>query len=281
MEAGSKSFISAFWRKQYALPVEHGAWVWLLGPFALGVAAAGRLTAGLLPLLGAALAVFVLRQPVTIAVKAVSGRRTRQQFWPALAWAVVYTFIATALLSPLLLGGQGRLLWLGVPGLLVFGWHLRLVQQRRERRRPGVEILAAGALALSAPAAYWVAGGASNWIGLLLWGIGWFQAAASIVHVYLRLEQRQRSEPPPLRTRLAEGTRSLAYHGFNLGASLMLATVLGLSWLLPMAFLLTGLDALDGVLRPATGARPAAIGMRQLLASAGFFTLASAAFLLG
>jgi hypothetical protein len=35
------------------------------------------------------------------------------------------------------------------------------------------------------------------------------------------------------------------------------------------------------VLRPATGARPAAIGMRQLLASAGFFTLASAAFLLG
>jgi hypothetical protein len=61
----------------------------------------------------------------------------------------------------------------------------------------------------------------------------------------------------------------------------MLATVLGLSWLLPMAFLLTGLDALDGVLRPATGARPAAIGMRQLLASAGFFTLASAAFLLG
>ena len=268
----------AYLRKHYALPAEHGAWIWLLGPLVLGAAAARRFSPDLLLLLGAGLAVFLLRQPLTLAVKSLSGRRGGDQLQPALAWATAYGLAAIVFLLPLVLRGHARLLWLGLPGLAVFGLHLRLVSQRRERRQPGVEILAAGALALGAPAAYWVAGGPSTGVALLLWLIAWFQAAASIVHVYLRLVQRDWAPAQPIGVRLHRGARSLAYHGFNLIASLAIAGQTGGGWLLPAAFLLTAADSFDGVLRPAAGARPAAIGLRQLLVSSLFYLLSSASF---
>lgn len=261
------------WRKHYALPAEHGAWIWWIGPLLIGAAAGGE-PGPLLGLLGlTALCAFLLRQPATLAVKALSGRRTRDELRPALIWSAIYTGLVLTGVALLVGAGQGRLLLLAVPGVLIFSWHLWLVSRRRERKQPGVEIIAAGAMALSAPAAYWVSGGGSDPEAWLLWALTWLQSAGSIVHVHLRLEQRNLEQVPEMGTRLQMGLRSLMYNGFNQLASLGLAFAGGVPALVPVAFGVTFLDALQGILRPAVGARPRRIGLRQLFISSVFVLL--------
>jgi hypothetical protein len=265
-------------RRHYALPAEHGAWIWLFGPFILGWAAGSGLGIDLALLLGAGLAAFLLRQPATILVKVAAGRRGAHQRLPALVWTSIYASISLLLLCVLLLRGHHRLLVLGIPGFLVFAWHLWLVHRRQERGQMGIEIVAAGVLALMAPAAYWVSGGQGPLTSVILWLVSWFQASASIVHVYLRLTQRQWESTPTLWRRARMGLRSLSYSLFNWLGSMFLSTRLGISLGLPLAFTLQLLDVLDGVFRPAVGHRPATIGLRQLLFSALFFVLSGLAF---
>jgi hypothetical protein len=268
------------WRKYYALPAEHGAWIWWIGPLLIGAAAGGELKP-LLVLLGlTALSAFLLRQPATITVKALSGRRTRDELRPALIWSAIYAVLTGVGVALLVSAGQGRLLLLAIPGVLIFSWHLWLVSRRQERQRPGVEILGAGALALTAPAAYWVSGGGSDRVAWLLWGLTWFQSAASIVHVHLRLEQRHLELMPGITSRLRMGRRSLIYNGFNQVASLTLALTGWVSPLVPIAFGVTLLDALQGILRPAVGTPPRRIGLRQLLISSAFVLAMVLAYLL-
>ena len=83
--------------------------------------------------------------------------------------------------------GFGYLLYLAIPGVFVFAWYLVLLSRRAERRQWLVEILAAGALALNAPAAMWIGLGVPDPSGWLLWALVWAQSAASIVYTYLRL----------------------------------------------------------------------------------------------
>src|SRR3990172_5304403 len=98
------------WRRHYALPAEHGSWIWLLGPLAVGIAAARRLTPDLAPLALAALAAFLLRQPATVAVKVLSGRRAREDLEPALAWLAGYALLGGLALAWLVRAGHGQLL---------------------------------------------------------------------------------------------------------------------------------------------------------------------------
>jgi hypothetical protein len=58
-----------------ALPTDHGAWVFLLSPLLIGLYAGGRFTLASGALVVAALAAFLLRQPVTILIKVVIGVR--------------------------------------------------------------------------------------------------------------------------------------------------------------------------------------------------------------
>ena len=267
------------WRRHYALPAEHGSWIWLLGPLAVGIAAARRLTPDLVPLGLAALAAFLLRQPVTLAVKGLSGRRAREDLKPALAWMAGYSLLAALALAWLLRAGHGRLLALALPGVPVFAWHLWLVGRRRERGQPGVEIVAAGTLALAAPAAYWTAGGESTGVGWILWLLTWLQAAASIVYIHLRLEQRGWEQLPSGSQRWRPGARALAYAGFNLLACSLLS---GIGWappLAPWAFALSLAETLQGIVRPAVGVPPRAIGLRQLGSSALFLLMLGLAYL--
>lgn len=266
--------IRSLLRKHYALPSEHGAWVWLAGPFALGAAAGPSASPDLLLLALAGVSAFLLRQPVSIVVKVLSGRRGRQQLVPGLIWSAGYALLCAGLLLILWNRGHSRVLLLAVPGAPVFIWHLWLVRGRQERDRPGVEIVAAGVLALMAPAAYWVSTGDSALIGWLLWGISWFHSAGSIVGVHLRLRQRRLEGLPPIATRLQMGWRSLAYHLFNLAAALTLSLLVDLPPLVLGGYAVTLVDALEGALRPAMGARPGAIGRRQLVVSAAFYLLA-------
>ena len=226
-------------------------------------------------LLLAGLAVFLLRQPTTILVKALAGRRHQREIMPALIWMGIYAALAALTLLPLLEAGYSRLPLLALPGVPVFGWHLYLVSRRAERRRPGVEIVAVGVLSLMAPAAYWVAGGTSDQTALVLWALCWFQSAASIVFIHLRLNQRQLEAIPPVPARFRQGWRSLAYSLFNLIGGALLFFLLDYPPHIPAAFAILFLDNLHGVLVPAIGHRPARIGIRQLIFSLIFFAVSS------
>ncbi len=267
-------------RRHQFLPAEHGAWIWWIGPLLIGLAAA-RSAPPEAALLGfAVLAGFLLRQPSAIAMKVMSGRRARSDLGPALVWIVVDSAALLALTVGLAALGHSRILILAVPGLAVFGWHLYLISRREERGQMGIELVGAGVLALAAPAAYWVAGGSRDSLAWVLWLLCWLQSAASIVLVYLRLEQRRLPAAPPLRITLRRGARAIAYHLFNLALAVGLAAAGLAHWWFAGGFLLMAVDLAQGLASPPVGQRPTRIGVRQLAASSLFTILAAAGFLL-
>lgn len=259
-------------RKYIVLPTDHGSWVFLFCPLSIGLFAGGSWSIATLLLILAATAAFLVRQPVTILVKIFSRRRSRTDLFAAWFWTFVFSLMGCLALIGLVQAGYGYLLLLAIPGIPVFGWHLYLVSGRAERRQMGVEVVASGVLALSAPAALWVAMGEPTVIGWGLWGLIWLQSAASIVYAYLRLEQRNLGAAPALSTRIVMGRRALLYTTFNL----ILVGALSISGVLPpLIFLPYGLQWVEtfwGTLRPAIGLRPTRIGIRQLVVSS-LFTL--------
>ncbi|MEW6094570.1 MAG: YwiC-like family protein [Chloroflexota bacterium] len=259
--------------RHIAIPQDHGSWVFILSPLIIGIFAGGDFTLASFFLVLAAMAVFMIRQPVTVAVKAYSGRRPRTDLPAARFWILVYSAVALAALTGLILQGFLDILYLAVPGAPVFAWHLYLVNRRAERKQAGVEILATGVLALAAPAAYWVGKGVYDPLGWALWLLTWLQSAASIVHAYLRLEQRGLPEVPLRPVRWQMGRRALLYTTFNL----ILSLITGLAGFLPrfifVPFLLQWLETLWGITQPAVGVKPTRIGLRQLLVSTLFTIL--------
>ena len=259
-------------QKHIAIPQDHGSWVFLLSPLLIGLFAAQAFSAASLALVITAMAAFLIRQPLTVAVKVYSGRRPKNDLPAAQFWLAIYGITGLASASVLLFLGYAMLAWLAIPAVPVFAWHLWLVSKREERRQAGVEIMATGVLALSAPAAFWIGQNAYDPLGWILWILTWFQSAASIVYAYLRLEQREWRSVPTLDRRFQAGWRALAYTGMNLGLSAVLGflgLIPGLVW---MAFLLQFAETLFGTMQPAVGAKPVQIGMRQLIVSS-LFTL--------
>ncbi|NPV75663.1 MAG: YwiC-like family protein [Anaerolineae bacterium] len=258
------------WQRHIAIPAEHGSWVFLFSPLLIGLFLGGRVGAGSLLLTLAILAGFLIRQPVTIMVKAYSGRRPRSELAPARFWAVLYGVLGGIAVFWLVILGHSYVLWMVVPAIPVFGWHLWLVSRRAERKKPGVEIVASGVLALSAPAAYWVGLGGYSPAGWLIWGLCWLQAAGSIVYAYLRLEQRGLKQGLSVSDRIRLGKRSLMYNTFSLLLSIGFSFAHLVPTLLPLAFGVQWLETLWGVLNPAIGAKPTQIGIRQLAVSSLF-----------
>lgn len=263
------SLQNALRARQAALPNEHGAWVFLLSPLAIGLAAGGMRPASLLLVL-AALAAFLARQPVTLAVKALSGRRPRRELAPAALWLGIYGLVGLAAAGALVGLGYAYLLWLLLPAVPVFAWHLWLVGRRAERRQMLVEIVASGVLALGAPAAYWVGRGQADPAGWLLWGLAWLQVTGTILHAYLRLEQRALKQMPTRSESLRMGKGALIYNLVALAGVAGLALARVVSPLLPLAYLIQPLEVAFGILRPAVGVLPKAIGIRQLIVSVLF-----------
>ncbi len=258
-------------KKQIALPQDHGSWVFILSPLLVGSFAGGSFNRSILYLAIAAMSAFMLRQPMTIAVKAYSGRRPKTDLPAARFWLLVYGLIAALALIGLILEGFGYILYLAVPGAPVFAWHLWLVSRRAERRQAGVEVIATGVLSLSAPAAYWVGLHEYDPAGWWLWALTWMQSAASIVYAYLRLGQREMSQEQASAWRRGDwirmGGRALLYTSFNL----VICAAAGFSDLVPklvfIPFLLQWLETIWGVLNPAIGWKPTRIGIRQLIVS--------------
>lgn len=254
-------------RKQVYLPQDHGSWVFLFSPLLIGLFAGGRLTTASLFLVIAAIAAFLVRQPITIAVKVWTGRRARTDLPSAFFWIATYGVILFLALTGLVLTGYGYVLFLAVPGVPVFAWHLWLVSKREERRQVNVEIIATGVLALAATAAYWVGIGQVDPMGWWLWVLTWLQSAASIVYAYLRLEQRDLEQIPSQSELWKMGCRAFAYTTFNL----VFSFALGVSSILPvfifLPYLLQWVETVWGILRPAIKWKPTRIGIRQLIVS--------------
>jgi len=264
---------SSLFRKHIAIPQDHGSWVFILSPLLIGLFAGDRFTPASINLIVAAMGVFLLRQPVSMAVKAYAGRRARTDLPAARFWMLVYGIIIFLALAGLIADGFTHILYLSIPGVPVFIWHLYLVSKRAERKQEGVDILATGALALAAPAAYWIGQGGYDLMGWALWLLTWLQSAASIVYAYLRLEQRGQAESLERSESWKMGKRALQYTSFNLGLNL----ILGWSELIPrwifLPYLLQWLETVWGITHPATGWKPTAIGIRQLIVSTLFTIL--------
>lgn len=268
----AESFSKKYLRRHIALPNEHGAWVFLLSPLLIGLATGGNLNIASLYLVITVLAAFLLRQPITIAVKAYSGRRSRRDLPAARLWIIVYGIIALLGVINLVLEGYAYILVLAIPGIPVFIWHLYLVSKRAERRQVGVEIVGSGVLALAAPAAYWIGVGSSVPVGWWLFILTWLQSAASIVYAYLRLGQRELDKILNAPDRLRMGRRALMYTSFNLIFVSLLSINGTLPSLLPIPFALQWGESLWGTMQPAIGVKPTRIGLRQLIVST-IFTL--------
>jgi len=275
------SIAQTYLRRHIALPGEHGSWVFILSPLIIGLFAGGHWTVSSLPLVVASLAAFLIRQPVTIAVKAYTKRRSPRDLPAAWLWIGVYGLIGLAAFALLAVQGFAYLLILALPGLPVFIWHLYLVSKRAERRQAGVEVVASGVLALAAPAAYWVAAGRPDPMGWWLFALTWMQSAASIVYAYLRLEQRELPSLPEVNARLRMGRRALMYTTFNLSWIIILSIFQVLPGLLPIPYLLQWAETLWGTLRPAIGVKPTSIGIRQLVVSTLFTLLFIVAWKIG
>lgn len=260
-----------YFKKQIALPQDHGSWVFILSPLLVGIFAGGDFTYATFNLIVAAMSAFMIRQPLTVAVKAYSGRRPKTDLDSARFWALVYGSISALALLGLILEGFGYVLFLAVPGLPVFAWHLWLVSRRAERKQAGIEVIATGVLSLAAPAAYWVGIREYDSFGWWLWALTWLQSAASIVYAYLRLSQRELSQDQASVKSRGEwwqmGHRALLYTSFNLIVSFGLS----LSNLIPrfifIPFLAQWLETIWGITHPAVGWKPTRIGIRQLIVS--------------
>ena len=259
---------SFLFRKQIFLPQDHGSWVFILSPLLIGLFAGKHFTYASFNLVVAALAAFLIRQPLTILVKVYSGRRAKDDLPAARFWMMTYGVILVLAVLGLTLEGFAYLLYIAIPGAPVFAWHLWLVSRREERRQAGVEIVATGVLALAAPAAYWIGIGHYTATGWWLWILVWMQTAASIVYAYLRLEQREQAEVKDRREQWRMGFRAAMYTSFNLASSLSLSLLAVLPSFIFIPYLLQWTETLWGITHPATGWKPTRIGARLTIVSA-------------
>jgi hypothetical protein len=259
-------------RKHLAIPAEHGAWAMLLGPFAAGLGLAWKLNLAVLWALLGMLLMFLARQPMLILVKALSGRRSREDVQPALVWLVVYGGLALVPATLLIASDRAAMFWLVLPALPALVWQLWLVTRRAERQMT-VELAGSGALALAAPAAYLAATGRFDLVALSAWLLCWLQSAAAIVYVYVRLEQRRMSAMPTRSQQWAMGQRAMLYHTFNFAVSLALSATRVLPPLVPLAFLAMLAEVVRGIFRPAVGAKPQVLGLSQVAVTVVFVML--------
>ncbi len=254
-------------RKHIAIPQDHGSWVFILSPLLIGIFAGKIFNYATFNLIVAAMAAFMLRQPVTVLIKILAGRRPSEELPAARFWIAVYACIALLTVIALILEGFEYVLYLAVPGGLVFGWYLWLVSRREERKQAGVEIIATGVMSLAAPAAYWIGVGRYDPAGWWLWILVWIQSAASIVHAYMRLEQRILDSVPPRAAQWKLGFRAALYTTFNLASVLPLGLLGFLPALLFLPYLLQWTETMWGIFHPAVGWKPTRIGVRQLIVS--------------
>ena len=132
---------------------------------------------------------------------------------------------------------------------------------------------------MSRSSAYWVAGGTHYPEPWVLWALTWLQSASAITNVYLRLDQRRWADVPVLEERLRAGRTTLLTHALALAVAIVFAVLGKAPPLVPVAFVIPFVDAIDTAWRPMLGARPSQIGIRQLVVWVLFVAVMLTAYL--
>ncbi len=175
-------------RRSLILPAEHGSWSWLLVPYLLGAAVAGRFTFATLLVLLCGLSLFLMRQPATAWLRVRQGKGRRSDGPLAAGWTVGLGLLGLLCLAGLLALGHGELLLLGAPLALVMGAYLFIALQKRAQLRSlGMEIAGAAALAVTAPAAYAAGTGRLDQIAWMLWLLTGLMNALGVLYVRRRI----------------------------------------------------------------------------------------------
>lgn len=239
------------WRS-VALPVEHGAWSFLLEPVILGLVLAP--TASGLCLALAALSAFLTRHPLRLAVmdrrKGARYRRTVLTERIALGYAVLalgfaaaaFVLAAGPFISPILFAAP---LALGA---------LALDLTARGRDLVG-ELLGSVALGASATAIV-LAGSGPAVVAWMAWLLLALRAVTAILYVRARLQHERAGGAPVFSV--------IALHTLTLAAVRGLVVIGSAPWLVTPAFTLLLLRAL-GLLTPAKGVRAQVIGVQEVL----------------
>ncbi|GAB4481792.1 MAG: YwiC-like family protein [Anaerolineae bacterium] len=169
--------------KSIALPAEHGGWGFLFEPILLGLFAAPSAAGLLLGL--AALAAFLLHQPLLIAIK--DRRKGKRWARTALAdrFALLYGLIGAGALALAVWIAPHRFwlpLLIAVPlGLIKLGYDLSSAS-----RAAAAELVGALAFGALAPAIA-LAGGRGLWPALMLWALLAGRTIPAILYVRARL----------------------------------------------------------------------------------------------
>ena len=79
----------AIFKRHIAVPQDHGSWVFILSPLLIGLFAGREFSPASVNLIVAAMGAFLIRQPVSMAVKAYAGRRSRDDLPAARFWMLV------------------------------------------------------------------------------------------------------------------------------------------------------------------------------------------------
>jgi len=89
----------------------------------------------------------------------------------------------------------------------------------------------------------------------------------------MRLEQRKWKSVPSISARFEAGFRAIGYSVFNLFLSISLCLFYLIPGIVWIAFLLQASEAIWGTIYPAVGAKPVAVGIRQLIVTILFTIL--------
>lgn len=170
-------------------PREHGAWSLLLTPFVAALLVAGRVKPTTCAVLAAALALFLLREPLLVlARQRWVWREERPESALALRWtaglgtllAGLGVVLARAWGLPLMAG-----LGAGAAALTILAVWMAL---RNRQRSVWLQTASCGGLTFTAvAAARSVNDGFPQW-GWVLWGLCWLQGVAGILVVHTRLD---------------------------------------------------------------------------------------------
>lgn len=217
-------------------PHEHGAWVMLYAPLLITLAAVHPVApfpAVLLIL--AVTSAFLGQHTVRLLI-----RRRRQE--GKIFWLGIYLALLAAGVVPLLfVYRRTALLVVGVLAAILFGLHTLLLcwpsRKRLDRSQWG-EILAVGALALTAPAAYVVSRGTLDRMAWSIWAacILYFSSGVFYVNMLLSAAKIRDHVSPHARWRV--GRDLVLYHVLLIVivASVIVTKAGGVAWLVALAY---------------------------------------------
>jgi hypothetical protein len=208
------------------VPREHGAWGMLYVPLVLALLCERHLSWPILWLTLSATALFLARTPLQTWARFSHWQRDPAQ--PRRSAVLLLAAAGITALPLFVWWNFYGLLLLAAVGAAILG--LNIWQSvRREERTVGGELLALGAMVLTAPAAHYVArGGEWHTLALILWTLCFAFFASGVLYVKLRIAAMHEKKPGE-KARLLRAC--VAYHLGLLGV-LLAATAQG--WIHPL-----------------------------------------------